>query len=147
MRPRFSARSATSATHRVPSQAGQSPRAAGQPFHVGKAAPDSQHCRRPEGWLAHTLHPTHRAGPDNPEAITSYVQEMSQFLMRSDLTETRAVHRSFVKEVGVAPGKAAIRYTIPMPGDSPLGGRDAQEIGLGSPVLSTVHHGCTFPER
>ena len=140
-------RSATSAARRVPAMPDQARGLLDRPSQVGAVAPDSQHCRRPEGSLAHTPHSTHRAGLNNPEAITSYVQEMSQFLMRSDLTETRAVHRSFVKEVGVAPGKAAIRYTMPMPGDSPLGGRDAQEIGLVSPVLSTVHHGCTFPER
>ena len=61
--------------------------------------------------------------------------------MESEFTETRAFIRSFVKEIGVVPGKATIRYTIPMPQDSPISGRDAQEIALGTPVLSTVTHG------
>ena len=73
--------------------------------------------------------------------IAAYVKEMSDFLMESELTETRAFIRSFVKEIGVVPGKATIRYTIPMPKDSPIKGRDAQEIALSAPVLSTVTHG------
>ena len=56
-----SVRSATSAAHRVPSHAGPNPRATGAPFHVGAAAPDSQHCRRPVGSLAHSPHSSHRA--------------------------------------------------------------------------------------
>ena len=96
----------------------------------------------PEVSLAQTPHSTHRAGLDDLEAITSYVQEMSAFLMGGggDQTETRVFLRSFVKGGGGAPWNATIRYTIPMPEDSPIGGRDAREIGLGSPVLSTVHH-------
>ena len=49
-------RSATSAAHRVPSNVGPSPRAAGMPLPVGAAIPGSQHCHRPKGALAHTLH-------------------------------------------------------------------------------------------
>ena len=80
-------------------------------------------------------------GLGDEETIAAYVTEMSEFLMESELTETRAFIRSFVKEIGVVPGKATIRYTIPMPEDSPIRGRDAQEIALNSPVLSTVTHG------
>ena len=80
-------------------------------------------------------------GLGDEEAIAAYVKEMSDFLMESELTETRAFIRSFVKEIGVVPGKATIRYTIPMPKDSPIKGRDAQEIALSAPVLSTVTHG------
>ena len=74
------------------------------------------------------------------------MKEMSDFLMESELTETKAFIRSFVKEIGVVPGKAVIRYSIPMPEDSPIRGRDVQEIALNAPVLSTVTHGgpkCT----
>ena len=73
--------------------------------------------------------------------MTACVLEMSEFLMGSDLTESRVFIRSFVKEIAVVPGKATTRYTIPMPEDSPLRGRDAQELALRTPVLSTVHHG------
>ena len=80
-------------------------------------------------------------GLGDEETIAAYVKEMSDFLMESELTETRAFIQSFVKEIGVVPGKATIRYTIPMPTDSPIKGRDAQEIALSAPVLSTVTHG------
>ena len=51
---------------------------------------------------------------------------------------------AFVKEIAVAPGAATIRYTIPMPGDSPLLGGDAEELPLGGPVLSTVKSGGRY---
>ena len=86
-------------------------------------------------------------GLGDEETIAAYVKEMSNFLMESELTETRAFIRSFVKEIGVVPGKATIRYTIPMPKDSPIKGRDAQEIALSAPVLSTVTHGGPCGDR
>ena len=80
------------------------------------------------------------------ETITAYAEEMSEFLATSELTESKAFIRSFVKEIAVAPGAATIRYTIPMPGDSPLRGGEAEEVPLGGPVLSTLigrnHGGC-----
>ena len=75
------------------------------------------------------------AGFGDEDTIAAYVKEMSDFLIESELTETRAFIRSFVKEIGVVPGKAVIRYTIPMPEDSPLKG----------PVLSTVPNGGPSP--
>ena len=48
---------------------------------------------------------------------------MSDFLTNSELTETKAFVHSFVKEVQVKPGKAAIVYSIPTPDDSPMGVR------------------------
>ena len=39
------------------------------------------------------------------------------------------------------PGGAVVRYTIPMPEDSPIGGRDLEEMALDGPVLSTVKLG------
>ena len=70
---------------------------------------------------------------DNVETITAYAQEMSEFLMPSELTESRA----FVKEVVVSPGNAVVRYCIPMPDDSSLPGRSTQ--GFGSAWASTVY--------
>ncbi len=82
-----------------------------------------------------------RAVLDDVQTITAYAQEMSEFLATSELTESKAFIRSFVREIAVAPGAATIRYTIPMPEDSPLRGGDAEEVALGSPVLSTVKSG------
>ena len=36
----------------------------------------------------------------------------------TELTETKAFVHSFVKEVEIKPGKALMRYTVPMPEDS-----------------------------
>ena len=75
---------------------------------------------------------------DSAETITTYVKEMSDFLQTSELTESRAFIRSFVREIAVKPGGALILYTIPSPPDSPIGGRDAADIDLHGPVISTV---------
>ena len=80
-------------------------------------------------------------GLGDEDTIAAYVRKMSDFLMESELSETRAFIKSFVKEIRVVPGKAVIRYTIPMPEESPIRGRDTQEIALGAPVLSSVTHG------
>ena len=78
---------------------------------------------------------------DDVETITAYAQDLSQFLYESELTERRAFIESFVKEIVVQPGGAVVRYTIPMPEDSPIGGRDLEEVALDAPVLSTVKSG------
>ena len=74
---------------------------------------------------------------DDVETITAYAEERSEFLATSELTESQAFIRSFVKEIAVAPGAATIRYAIPMPGNSPLRGGKAEEVALGGPVPST----------
>ena len=66
---------------------------------------------------------------------------MSEFLNQSELTERRAFIETFVKEIVVMPGDALLRYTIPMPDDSPIPGRNAEEIVLNGSVLSTVKNG------
>ena len=78
---------------------------------------------------------------DDVETIAAYAQDMSVFLNESELTERRAFIESFVKEIVVQPGNALVRYTIPMPQDSPIGGMDAEEVALHAPVLSTVKYG------
>ena len=75
------------------------------------------------------------------ETITAYAQDLSKYLNESELTERRAFIESFVKEIVVQPGNAVVRYSIPMPEDSPIGGRDSEEVTLDSPVLSTVKLG------
>ena len=78
---------------------------------------------------------------DSADTIAAFAEEMSEFLKTSDLTETRAFVRSFVKEVQVKPGMAAIIYTIPTPEDSPIGGADASEIALNGAVMNPVQSG------
>ena len=78
---------------------------------------------------------------DDVETITAFAKDMSEFLMKSELTESRTFIRSFVKEIVVRRGKATIHYTIPTPPDSPTGGGDAAEIALKSPVLTTAPSG------
>ena len=74
---------------------------------------------------------------DDVETITAYAQDLSRFLNKSELPERRALIESFVKEIVVRPGGALLRYTIAMPEDSPIEGRDAKEVALYGPVLST----------
>ena len=78
---------------------------------------------------------------DSADTIAAFAKEMSEFLKTSELTETKAFVRSFVKEIVVKPGRAAIVYSIPTPEDSPIGGADAAEIILNGRVRSSVRHG------
>ena len=76
-----------------------------------------------------------RAVLDDVNTIAAYAQDMSE------LTERRAFIETFVKEIVVMPGDALLRYTIPMPNDSPIPGRNAEEMVLNGSVLSTVKNG------
>ena len=78
---------------------------------------------------------------DDVDTITAYAQDLNTYLRESELTERRAFIESFVREIVVQPGGALVRYTIPMPEDSPIGGKDTEEMALHSPVLSTVKSG------
>ena len=78
---------------------------------------------------------------DSADTIATFAEEMSEFLKESELTERRAFIESFVKEIVVMPDNAVVRYTIPMPEDSPIGGRDAEEMALNGSVLSIVKFG------
>ena len=75
---------------------------------------------------------------DRVETIAAFAKDMGDFLMTSNVTESKAFIQTFVKEVAVRPGKATIRYTIPTPEDSPMGGRDIAEIALRGPVMNTA---------
>ena len=83
----------------------------------------------------------HRAVLDDVNTIAAYAQNMSEFLNESELTERRAFIETFVKEIVVTPGDALLRYTIPMPDDSPIPGRNAEDMALNGSVLSTVKNG------
>ncbi len=78
---------------------------------------------------------------DSADTIAAFAADMSEFLKTSELTETKAFVRSFVKEIVVKPGRAAIVYSIPTPDDSPIGGADAAEIALNGGVMNSVRHG------
>ena len=83
---------------------------------------------------------------DDVSTIAAYAEDMSEFLAESELTERRAFIETFVKEIEVRPGKAVVRYSVPMPKDSPIPGRVTEEVALHGPVLSTVKLGgpeCT----
>ena len=82
-----------------------------------------------------------RANLDDVETIAAYAQDMSEFLKESELTEHGAFIETFVKEIVVMPGDALLRYTIPMPDDSRIPGRNAEEMPLDGSVLSTVKIG------
>ena len=56
---------------------------------------------------------------DSADTIAAFATEMSEFLKTSELTETKAFVGSFVKEVVVKPGRAAIVYSIPISQSTP----------------------------
>ena len=78
---------------------------------------------------------------DSADVVASFAAEMSAFLKTSDVTETKAFIRSFVKRISVRPGRPVIRYTIPTPQDGPLRGADVAEVELSEGVRSTVPFG------
>ena len=61
----------------------------------------------------------------------------SDFLQASEITETRAFVRSFVKAILVGPGRA----TIPTPPDRPVDGADAADVALSGRVMGRVRAG------
>ena len=74
---------------------------------------------------------------DDVETIVVYAQDVSEFLKESEMTERRAFVETFVREIAVMPGNALMRYTIPMPDDSRIPGRNAEDMALDGSVLST----------
>ena len=90
---------------------------------------------------ARTMLSQRRVVLDDVKTITAYAEDMSEFLKESELTERRAFIESFVKEIEVRPGNSVVRYTVPMPKDSPIPRRVAEEVALHGPVLSTVKYG------
>ena len=78
---------------------------------------------------------------DSADTIAAFAEEMSEFLTTSELTETKAFVQSFVKEIQVKPGRAAIVYSLPTPEDSPIGGANFAEVALNGGVRKSVRHG------
>ena len=52
---------------------------------------------------------------DDVQTTTAYAQEMSEFLATSELTESKASIRSFVKEIAVAPAQPRSATRSPCP--------------------------------
>ena len=88
-----------------------------------------------------------RASVQDVERIAAYAREMSDFLMESELTETKSFIRSFVKEITVRPGKAVIHYTIPTPLDNDIDGADIAEVALSRQVMKSVAGGTPGETR
>ena len=78
---------------------------------------------------------------DTEDMIAAFAEDMSEFLLTSELTETRAFLRTFIQRIEVCPGRAVIRYTIPTPKDSPIGRSDRAELSLGDGVRKSVRVG------
>ena len=78
---------------------------------------------------------------DSADTIATFAEDMSAFLKTSELTQTRAFVHSFVKEIEVKPGKAAIVYSIPTPEDSPIGGAGRRR---GRPKRATSQFGTSW---
>ena len=66
---------------------------------------------------------------DSEDMIAAFAEDMSEYLLTSELTETRPFLRTFIQRIEVKPGRAVIRYTIPMPEDSPIESSDRTELG------------------
>ena len=77
----------------------------------------------------------HRSALGDVGEIAEYAREMDDFLDRSELTERRAFIESFVREIVVMPGAALLRYTMPMPGDSPMPARSVEKLVLDGSAL------------
>ena len=83
---------------------------------------------------------------DKAGVVAEFAADMAEFLRTSDITESKAFLRSFIKRIAVEPGRAVIHYTIAMPEDSPIGRIDAAEVALAEGVGSSVPDGgpsCT----
>ena len=79
-----------------------------------------------------------RAFRDDLEAIMAGALDMTEFLKESELHERRAFAETFVKEIVVMPGKAVVRYNVPMPDDSHTPGAESEEVFLGGSVTSAA---------
>ena len=75
------------------------------------------------------------------DIIAAYARDMRSYLQESELTETKTFIRSFVKEIVIVQGTATIRYTLPMPDDSPIPGMDVEDLALNGQVPPFIPYG------
>ena len=92
-------------------------------------APRAPHVDPGPGWVLSSVSPG--GGADAGEVV----------LAADSTRESRDFLGKIVAEIQAYTKRGIICYTIPMPEDSPIGGRDAEEVTLDSPVLSTVKSG------
>ena len=85
----------------------------------------------------------HRSALGDAGDIAEYARGMEDFMESSELTERRAFIESFVREIVVMPGAAQLRYTVPMPDDSPIPGRSAEKLVLDGSSLSSQNTGAS----
>ena len=81
---------------------------------------------------------------DDVDTLVAYAKNMPRFLNESAMTERRAFVENFVKDIVVMPGNASIRYTVAMPEDSRIPGRNAEDVVLNGSVLSIVSDVCSY---
>jgi len=77
-----------------------------------------------------------RTDRDDVDAVAACALDLAGFVKESEIREGRAFVWTFVKEVAVRPGNALVRYTIPMPGESPIAGRNSEEMALDGSIQS-----------
>ena len=78
---------------------------------------------------------------DSAYIIANSAAHMSKFLRTSDITESKAFMRSFVKEITVRPRQDVMSDTISASDDSPIGHVDAAGVALNEQARSTAHGG------
>ncbi len=83
-----------------------------------------------------------RAVLDNVDTIAAFAEDMSDFLMTSEITESRAFIKSFVKEIKVKPGKATVYYTLLI---SQSTTKTSVLVGSGPERWTADEKGCFFP--
>ena len=80
----------------------------------------------------------HRSAMGDAGKIAEYARQMDDFLDRSELTERRAFIESFVREIVVMPGQILLRYTVPMPDDSPMTGKVTERVAMDGSSLPAI---------
>jgi len=79
-----------------------------------------------------------RSVKNDLEAILARAQDVAVFLEESELSERKAFSQTFIREIVVMPGKAVVRYTVPMVCDSHMPGADSEEVPLDGSAKSSV---------
>ena len=106
----------------------------------GSPLDDAIRRRKPPRTLA-TMMSQRRADLDDVETIGAYAQDMSEFLKEERTDRAQGLHRNLRQGDRRHARRRPDGYTIPMPDDSHIPGRNAEEMPLNGSVLSTVKIG------